>query len=54
MPYILALPSGVTGQTLEQAYAGKGYVVPGATGTQCVSFLKRPSLPSQEERQGRG
>ena len=40
MPYILQLPSGATGQTLEQAYAGKGYTVPGATGTQCVSFLK--------------
>jgi len=40
MSYILVLPSGVTGQTLEQAYAGKGYTVPGATGTQCVSFLK--------------
>jgi hypothetical protein len=24
MPYILQLPSGVMGQTLEQAYAGKG------------------------------
>ena len=40
MPYLLQLPSGVTGETLEQAYAGKGYTVPGATGTQCVSFLK--------------
>ncbi len=40
MPYILELPSEVTGETLEEAYAGKGYVVPGATGTQCVSFLK--------------
>lgn len=40
MPYILELPSGATGKTLEGAYAGKGYTVPGATGTQCVSFLK--------------
>jgi len=40
MPYILELPTGVTGQTLEEVYAGKGYTVPGATGTQCVSFLK--------------
>jgi hypothetical protein len=28
------------GKTLEEAYAGKGYVAPGVTGTQCVSFLK--------------
>lgn len=41
MPYILQLPSGVTGQTLEEAYAGKGYIVPNVAGTQCVSFLKK-------------
>ncbi len=40
MPYLLELPDGQTGITLEQAYAGKGYTVPGANGTQCVSFLK--------------
>jgi hypothetical protein len=40
MPYLLELPAGQTGITLEQAYAGKAYTVPGATGTQCVSFLK--------------
>jgi hypothetical protein len=52
MPYILELPSGVTGQTLEQAYAGKGYTVPGATGTQCVSFLKAtiPDLSGKTTR----
>jgi len=53
MPYILQLPSGVTGETLEQAYAGKGYTVPGATGTQCVSFLKAtiPALANKTTRQ---
>ena len=40
MPYLLQLPSGQTGQTLEEAYAGKGYTMPGVAGTQCVSFLK--------------
>ena len=52
VPYILILPSGVTGQTLEEAYAGKGYVVPGATGTQCVSFLKAtiPALAGKTTR----
>ena len=52
MPYILELPSGVTGQTLEEAYAGKGYTVAGATGTQCVSFLKAtiPALAGKTTR----
>ncbi len=52
MPYILGLPSGVTGKTLEEAYAGKGYIVPGATGTQCVSFLKKtiPGLSGKTTR----
>jgi len=52
MPYKLELPSGVTGQTLEQAYAGKGYTVPGANGTQCVSFLKAtiPALAGKTTR----
>ena len=40
MPYILELPSGQTGKTLEEAYAGKGYTMPDVSGTQCVSFLK--------------
>ena len=52
MPYTLQLPSGVTGQTLEEAYAGKGYTVPGANGTQCVSFLKAtiPALAGKTTR----
>ena len=54
MSYILQLPSGVTGQTLEGAYAGKGYTVPGATGTQCVSFLKAtiPALAGKRRKCG--
>jgi hypothetical protein len=52
MPYILELPAGVTGKTLEEQYAGKGYTVPGATGTQCVSFLKAtiPALSGKTTR----
>lgn len=52
MSYILQLPAGVTGETLERAYAGIGYTVPGATGTQCVSFLKAtiPALSGKTTR----
>jgi hypothetical protein len=49
MPYLLELPDGQTGIALEQAYAGKGYTVPGATGTQCVSFLKA-AIPALSDK----